>query len=100
MSRGRLRLWFASVFDVLRLPVNLSSSLVYLRPRTLRFAVTPKGRTGDNREICGVPRLLRFLRAAVLASWAYGTASLLGVTPTEYSSVPAVATRFVLWSKP
>jgi len=95
LSGGRLRLLFFAVFDVLRMPANLSSTLVYLRPRSLGFSVTPKGRTGDERTICRVPILLRLISYGCVAAWAVGVGTLVGLPPFDgvpFAEKPDIAT--------
>lgn len=86
LGRGRARLGFSLLFDVVRLPANLPATLTLVRAGAHRFAVTPKGRTGDARVRARVPRLLLALGLLLLTGGAYGCASLLGATPTSYAS--------------
>ncbi|MCP3934112.1 MAG: glycosyltransferase [Actinomycetia bacterium] len=81
LSRGRLRLLPTLVFEVLKMPANLSSTLVFFRPRRLKFAVTPKGRSESGRARQSVPLLLWLLLAADLIAWGYTTLALGGAIP-------------------
>lgn len=83
LSRGRLRLGSTLIFELLKMPANVSSSLVYLRPRKLSFAVTPKGRTGDGRQRHTVPTLFWLLLGLDVAAWLWATLSLAGLTPYQ-----------------
>jgi hypothetical protein len=77
------------------MPANLSSTLVYLRPRSLGFSVTPKGRTGDQRTVCRVPILLRLISYGCVAAWAVGVATLVELPPFDSVSFvekPDIAT--------
>ncbi len=93
MGRGSLRLWFAAVNEFLRLPVNLSSTLVFLRPKTLGFSVTPKGRTEGDRTRYRSPGLLRLMLVAAVVAGVFGIATAVGLTHVSYrtSSIVWVA---------
>ncbi len=84
MSRGRLRLRSTLLFEVLKMPANISSSLIYLRPRKLSFEVTPKGRTGSGRDRHSVPAMIKTLIGLDVVAWAWATASMAGLTPVTY----------------
>ena len=86
LCRGRARLAFSLVFDMIRLPANLPATLSLLIPGVNRFTVTAKGRTGEHRVRARVPGVLLLLGAVLLAGGAWGVASLLGATPTAYES--------------
>jgi cellulose synthase (UDP-forming) len=86
LGRGRARLGFFLVFDMIRLPANLPATLTLVLPGSHRFAVTAKGRTGEHRTRARVPRLLVVLAGALCAGGAWGVLSLCGVTPTTYAS--------------
>lgn len=81
LGRGRLRLLPTLVFEILKMPANLSSSLVFLRPRRLKFAVTPKGRSAGGRTRHRVPMLLWCLLVLDLIGWAYATLAVGGALP-------------------
>ncbi len=92
MSRGRLRLRSTLLFEVLKMPANISSSLIYLRPRKLSFQVTPKGRTGSGRKRHSVPMVIKALIVGDVVAWAWATATMAGLTPITYPGpVPALA---------
>ena len=86
LGRGRARIGFSLVFDMVRLPANLPATLTLLVPGSHRFSVTPKGRTGEHRARARVPRLLVGLGVLLGAGAAWGAASVLGATPTTYDS--------------
>lgn len=96
MGRGSLRLWFAAVNEFLRMPVNLSSTLVFLRPRSLGFSVTPKGRTEGSRTRYQSPLMLRLMATAAVGSGLFGGASLFGLTPVTYGT-PSIAAIAMFW---
>ncbi len=92
MSRGRLRLRSTLLFEVLKMPANISSSLIYLRPRKLSFEVTPKGRTGTGRSRHSVPVMIKALITLDVVAWAWATATMAGLTPVGYPGrLPALA---------
>jgi cellulose synthase (UDP-forming) len=86
LAGGRLRLWWATLFDVLRLPMNLSSTQIFFRPRGLRFGVTPKGRSAAGQRAGRMPALLRILEWAYTAAWAYGVLVLVDLAPSQHDS--------------
>ncbi len=81
LGRGRLRLLSNMVFELLKMPPNLSSSLVFFKPRRLEFSVTPKGRSGSGRTRSAVPRVLWSLLVLDLLTWFVVTLQLAGVVP-------------------
>jgi cellulose synthase (UDP-forming) len=96
LGRGRARVGFSLVFDMIRLPANLSATLSLLVPRSHGFSVTPKGRTGDERSRASVPPLLLGLSVLLCAGGLWGVASLLGATATTYAS-PSAAVVSLAW---
>ncbi|MDG2112548.1 MAG: glycosyltransferase, partial [Actinomycetota bacterium] len=96
MGRGSLRLWFAAVNEFLRMPVNLSSTLVFLRPRLLGFSVTPKGRTEGERTRYQSPLLLRVMAVVACGSAMFGVASLFGLTAVTYRT-PSIVAIAMFW---
>jgi len=96
MGRGGLRLWFAAVNEFLRLPVNLSSTLVFLHPKTLGFSVTPKGRTEGDRTRYRPPGLLRLMAAAAVGAGVFGVLTVAGLTPLSYRT-PSVVAVAAFW---
>lgn len=81
MSRGRLQLMSNMVFELLKMPPNLSSSMVFFRPRALTFSVTPKGRSANGRTRSTVPRVLWLLLVLDLVTWGAVTMQLAGMVP-------------------
>ena len=96
LSRGRLRVGSTLVFELLKMPPNVSSSLVFLRPRKLSFAVTAKGRTGAQRHRHDVPSLLWMLIGLAVAAWLWATLSLAGLTP-QHPTRPDLVVAGVAW---
>ena len=96
LGRGRARVGFSLVFDMIRLPANLPATLTLLVPGSHGFSVTPKGRTGEERSRARVPSLLPGLAVLLCAAGLWGVASLLGATPTTYAS-PSAAIVSLLW---
>ncbi len=95
-GRGRLGLVSTLVFELLKMPPNLRSSLIWLRPRALRFGVTPKGRTASTRSRSDVPGVLWVLLALDLVAWAWATGSLAGFT-FHQPPRPALTVAAVGW---
>ncbi|SFL88664.1 glycosyltransferase [Geodermatophilus ruber] len=96
LGRGFARADFSLLFDVLRLPSNLAATLSLLLPGTGTFAVTAKGRTGEDRARARVPWVLWALALVLVSAVGYAGLSLAGLTPTRY---PATVTAAVplLW---
>ena len=89
LGRGFNPLWGSLVFEVIRMPSNLAATLTLFVAGTGRFAVTAKGRTGEERTRARVPRLLLVLTVLFTAGALYGAASVLGWTGTRYPTGPA-----------
>ena len=89
LGRGFNPLWGSLVFEVVRMPSNLAATLSLFLPGTGRFAVTAKGRTGDERIRARVPLLLLVLALVFAAALGYGGAGVLGWTGTRYPAGPA-----------
>ncbi len=87
MSRGRMRLSTNMVFELLKMPPNLSSSMVFFRPRALSFSVTPKGRSSSGRSRSAVPRILTLLLVLDLTTWLAVTMQLAGLVPLRVERV-------------
>lgn len=92
LGRGFPRAAFSLLFDMVRLPSNLSATFSLLRRDSGTFAVTAKGRTGDERARARVPWVLTALGLLLLAAVVYAGLSLGGLTATEY---PASGTAMV-----
>ncbi|WP_158657543.1 glycosyltransferase [Blastococcus saxobsidens] len=84
LSRGFAPARFSLLFEVVRLPSNLAATLTLLRRGTGRFAVTAKGRTGEERTRARVPAVLLLLAAVLGGSLLYTAASFYGWTPTRH----------------
>lgn len=96
LARGRAPHLLSTVFEFVRMSANIGATLTLLGRRAGGFAVTPKGRVGDDRRRQPVPRLLR--ATAVLSVMAAGwfLLTLAGVTPLDYG-VPWVAYGAAVW---
>ena len=92
LARGFQPVWSALVFDVVRMPSNLAATLTLLLPGTGRFAVTAKGRVGDERTRARVPWLLVALPLALVSAVVWAGLSLAGWMPTDH---PLGATALV-----
>jgi cellulose synthase/poly-beta-1,6-N-acetylglucosamine synthase-like glycosyltransferase len=84
LSRGFTTVRFALLFDVIRMPSNLAATLSLVRRGTGRFAVTAKGRTGEERRRAAAPPLLLALAAVLTAAIGYAGATFAGLTPARY----------------
>jgi cellulose synthase (UDP-forming) len=91
LGRGFNPLWASLVFEVVRIPSNLAATVHLVLPGTGRFAVTAKGRTGDERTRARVPRLLLVLTLLFAAGAVYGLLSVLQWTGTRYPTGPGAA---------
>ncbi|MGY1987329.1 glycosyltransferase [Blastococcus sp. SYSU DS0669] len=84
LSRGFAPARFSLLFEVVRLPSNLAATLSLVLRGRGRFAVTAKGRTGEDRTRARVPALLLVLAAVLGGSLLWTAASLAGWTPVEH----------------
>jgi cellulose synthase (UDP-forming) len=96
LGRGWQRPWLAILFDVVRLPSNLSATLGLLGRRGGGFQVTPKGRTGEQRRRAPVPWILWAVAAVSLLAAAWFGATVNERTPLRYG-VPAAAYAAAAW---
>jgi len=96
LGRGWQRPWLAVLFDLVRLPSNLAATLALFGPRTTRFQVTPKGRTGERPRRTPAPRILWAVAVASAVAGAWFVATLAGRTPLHYG-VPAAAFAAAAW---
>jgi hypothetical protein len=87
LGRGFVNPGFSLLFEVIRLPSNLAATLALLLPGTGLFAVTAKGRTGDDRARARVPPLLVVLACLLAFTAPWSVLSLAGLTPTRYAAV-------------
>jgi cellulose synthase (UDP-forming) len=96
LGRGFARASFSLLFDIIRLPSNLAATVSLVRRGTGTFAVTAKGRTGEERARARVPWVLATLALALFSAVVYAGLSLAGLTPTRYSVSGAAAVP-LLW---
>jgi cellulose synthase (UDP-forming) len=96
LARGYAPPFLSTVFDVVRMPANLSATLRIFKAKNLSFSVTPKGRLGDERSRQGTPLLLVVLMVASAAAAGVFGATLLGLTPLHYG-VPEAAIAAGCW---
>lgn len=96
LSRGLAPQWTATVFDVVRMTVNLRATLTILRRRPRRFRVTRKGRSDDGRARVPAPRLLWVVLGLQVVAAAWFAATQAGRTHFAYES-EGLALGAVLW---
>ena len=96
LGRGFARADFSLLFDMVRLPSNLAATLSLVRGGSGTFAVTAKGRTGDERTRASVPWVLTWLAAVLVAATCYTALSVAGLTPTRYA-MSATAAVPLMW---
>jgi cellulose synthase (UDP-forming) len=84
LSRGFAPARFSLLFEVVRLPSNPAATLSLVLRGTGRFAVTAKGRIGDERTRARVPALLWVLAAVLTGSLLYTAAGVAGWAPTQH----------------
>ncbi|MFL5756610.1 MAG: glycosyltransferase [Chloroflexota bacterium] len=94
LSRGCHRPVLSVVFELVRMTANLRATMTLLTHGRPRFAVTPKGRTGDGRRRVRVPGPLRLLVTASFIASAWFALTLLGVTPIRYADPGPIAASF------
>jgi cellulose synthase (UDP-forming) len=96
LGRGFARASFSLLFDMVRLPSNLAATVTLLRRGTGTFAVTAKGRTGEERARARAPWVLATLALVLFSAVVYAGLSLAGLTPTRYP-VSGTAAVPLLW---
>ncbi len=98
LSRGRHSLGAGIMFDFFRVPASVRALGRLIFPKGAKFLVTPKGRSGSERDVGHLPSSLMFLTVIGLGVWGYFIASVLGYTPTLYKqfSVVAIALFFLV----
>ena len=79
LARGRANIWESTVFDAIRLPATLASTIRLVWPRPLQFKVTSKGKQGTERRRARVPWLLIGTNVLIVASLVYFILHLLDV---------------------
>jgi cellulose synthase (UDP-forming) len=96
LGRGFARASFSLLFDMVRLPSNLAATVSLVRRGVGTFAVTAKGRTGEERARARVPWVLATLAVVLFSAVVYAGLSLAGLTPTQYA-VSGTAAAPLLW---
>jgi cellulose synthase/poly-beta-1,6-N-acetylglucosamine synthase-like glycosyltransferase len=96
LSRGCHRPVLSILFELVRMTPNILATLTLVTRRRVAFAVTPKGRTGDERRAAQEPRLLRVLLVLSAAAAAWFALTLMGRTPLTYA-VPWAAYATFGW---
>jgi cellulose synthase (UDP-forming) len=84
LGRGAYRPFMSLVFELVRMTPNLIATLTLAFPRTPRFAVTPKGRTADDRSQVHPPLPLRLVLALSLVAAAVYALAQLHLLPITY----------------
>ncbi|GIU93987.1 MAG: hypothetical protein KatS3mg012_0444 [Gaiellaceae bacterium] len=90
LARGYYPPVLSLVFEFLRMPAVVPGTLALLRPKSGRFAVTPKGPSEEGRRRIRLPLLMRVLLVAAPAALAWFALTISGLTPLSYP-VPGVA---------
>lgn len=96
ITRGFAPLWPSTVFDFVRMPANLRSTLVVFSGQPRPFSVTPKGRVEQDRSRMPVPWLIKLLIVASVVGAGWYAATVLGLTPIAYP-IPWVAHGAMVW---
>lgn len=96
LARGRAPLWPATIFEFVRMPASLKATTAIVSARPRPFAVTDKGRTGEDRRRMPIPRLFIALIAGCIGSALWYVATITGHTPLSYP-VPWVAHASAVW---
>ncbi len=85
LARGHYPPILSLLFEVLRMPAVLPATLALIRDsRSATFKVTPKGRSGEDRDRTPVPTLLSIMAVASCVGLVVFTATLFGFTPITY----------------
>ncbi len=96
LSRGCHRPVLSILFEFVRMTPNILATLTLLTNQRATFKVTPKGRTGDGRELTHVPRPLTAVLGLSFIAVAWYAATLVGATPVVYA-VPWAVHAAVAW---
>jgi cellulose synthase (UDP-forming) len=91
LGRGWQRPWLAVLFDLVRMPSNLTATLSLFGADGARFQVTPKGRTGERPRREPAPRVLWAVTGLSLAAAVWFVATLAERTPLRYGNLAAAA---------
>jgi cellulose synthase (UDP-forming) len=94
LGRGYHRPIAGQLYELARMPANISATLQLLRPTRQAFRVTPKGRSTSNGTRDARPLIAILGFSCVALAW-YG-AALLHLTPQTYAA-PWVARGAALW---
>lgn len=87
LGRGRSHPLWTIVFDLVRLAVSLTATLRLVVPDKGGFKVTPKGRTGEDRERAEPPSLQVAIGVMSTIALLWFVASVFGATNTVYTSL-------------
>lgn len=98
LARGYYPPILSLVFEFLRMPAVVPGTLTLLRPRSGRFAVTPKGPSPAGRQRIPLPWLLRALLVAAPVALVWFALTMAGLTPLTYAEPGVVigAAAFLL----
>lgn len=91
LGRKRSHPLWSMIFDIIRLPVSLVATMRLIVPNTAGFKVTPKGRTGDERQRVDPPALQVAILLMSVVGVLWFVATMAGVTTVEYQSRFAAA---------
>ncbi len=90
LGRDKFKVIPVLIFDLIRMPISIVATLRLLWPDAGGFKVTPKGRSGDQRNRSGWPPCQSGLTVLSIAALVWFGASLAGLTPVTYTSLLAV----------
>ena len=96
LSRGHHPLFLPIVFDLVRMTPNLLATLSLVRTGPLKFRVTPKGRSDDERRRANASPLLTGIALLSVAAAIWFILTVAGLTPLHYE-VPWVAYGAAFW---
>jgi cellulose synthase (UDP-forming) len=96
LARGNATVWHAILFEIIRLPANLTATMTLFTRRARAFTVTAKGRSGRAGARTPAPPLLAALLAGHVGGLAWYAATVLGATPLHYP-VPWTAHGAAVW---
>ena len=95
LGRGFTTIRHSLLFDIIRMPSNLTATLSLLQRRPSQFAVTVKGRTGEKHRRAPIPLVIAGLGLLNGCTLVYAVLTFAGCTPTDYTSIARVAVPLV-----